>query len=408
MTDFDAAAARRDFPALNQKINGKPIAYLDSAASAQKPIHVITAMDAAVFEGYANVHRGLYRFANQTTEAFEAARKTVQRFLNAGDNYDVVWTRNSTEAINLVASSWGDENIKAGDEIILSALEHHANIVPWVRLAQKNGAVIKVIPLTPLHDLDYDAYTALLSPRTKLIAISHLSNALGIAIDMPKIINAAKTVGAKVLVDGSQSAVHQKIDVQSLGADFFVFTGHKTYGPTGIGVLCARADILNEMPPYQGGGEMIETVSFDKITYKSSPQRFEAGTPPIIEAIGLAAALDYMGDFERDAVDRHEKKLVTELQNALLEMGGVTIYAPQINDKILLSFNIDKVHPHDAASVFDQMAVAVRAGHHCCQPLMKSLGVSATLRASVGLYSTANDIDALIAAVHKAKALLQR
>lgn len=404
---FDVARVRKDFPAVNKTVRGRAFAYLDSAASAQKPIDVVTAMDAVVFEHYANVHRGIYAYAQQTTEAFESARTAIAAFIGAPHRDGVIFTRNATEAINLVAASWGVANLKEGDEIILSTLEHHANIVPWHMIAQKTGARIKVVPLT--HDLAFDmeAYRSLLNEKTRMVAVTQLSNALGVPVDVALVTRMAHEAGAKVLIDGSQGVVHGHVDVSAIGCDFYAFTGHKLYGPTGIGVLCASPDMLNAMPPYQGGGEMIEQVSFDAITYKKAPNRFEAGTPPIVEAIGLGAAVEYMNALDRDAAMAHEAVLAKRIVDGLRNMGGVTVYAPDAGCKGIVSFNIDGVHPHDAATIFDQMAVAMRAGHHCCQPLMKHLGVAATLRASVGIYNTEADVDNALEAVAKAKKMFK-
>lgn len=393
---------KSDFPIFTQTINGKTITYLDSAASAQKPQSVIDAMNRVMQTHYANVHRGVYSFGNRTSIAFEAARSRVAGLLKAASDREIVFTRNATEAINLVAATFG-ESLKAGDEIILTELEHHANIVPWYLLKQKKGVVLRVVPVLDDGSLDMDAYKNLLSDKTRLVAFTQLSNAIGTLVDVDAMIAGAKSVGAKTLVDGSQGVVHCAVDVQKMGCDFYVFTGHKLYGPTGIGVLYGRADVLAELPPYQGGGEMIETVAFDGVTFKKPPYRFEAGTPAIVEAIGLGAAIDYFTNRDGTAVHRKEGQLLSDAEERLRAIDGVRILSQAPSRAAILSFVMDKVHPHDIATVFDQMGVAVRAGHHCAQPLMKRLGVPATVRASFALYNTMDDVERLEDAVRKVK-----
>ena len=395
---------KQDFPALAQMVNGHAVAYLDSAASAQKPQCVIDAMNKVMTEHYSNVHRGVYTFGAKTTVAFESARKKIAQFLNANSEKEIVFTRNTTEAINLVAASFG-RSLKAGDEIILTELEHHANIVPWYFLKEQRGVVIKVVPIRADRSLDMAAFEKLLGPRTKLVAVTQMSNALGTVVPVAEIAAKAHAVGAKVLVDGSQAVVHLDVDVQKIGCDFYVFTGHKLYGPSGIGVLYGRYEALNELPPYQGGGEMIEQVSFDKITFKEPPYRFEAGTPAIVEAIGLGAAIDYMNGLDKKAVHAHEQTLLQEAEKRLSAIPGVTIFSTAPERAAILSFAIDKVHPHDVATVFDQLGIAVRAGHHCAQPLMKVLGVAATIRASFAVYNTLSDVERLADGIHKVKKL---
>lgn len=396
---------KADFPALGQLVHGRPVCYLDSAASAQKPQYVIDAMNRVMTEHYSNVHRGVYSFGAKTSEAFENARTGVARFLNAASEKEIIFTRNSTEAINLVAATWGEAFLKAGDEIILTELEHHANIVPWYFLKEKKGVVLKVVPILPNGALDMTAYERLLSPKTKLVAVTHMSNALGTINSVEEIVSKAKAVGAKTLIDGSQAVVHLDVDVRKIGSDFYVFTGHKLYGPSGIGVLYGRYDVLSEMPPYQGGGEMIEQVTFDKITFKEPPYRFEAGTPAIVEAIGLGAAVEYMMGLNKAAVHAHENALLAAAEKGLSAIAGVKIYSQAPTRSSILSFGIGNVHPHDVATVFDQMGIAVRAGHHCAQPLMKVLGVTATVRASFALYNTMDDVKRLIEGVEKVKKL---
>lgn len=405
MTAFSAVHVRNDFPIFSQQVNGRPVAYLDSAASAQKPRAVIDAMNDVLTRHYSNVHRGVYAFGAETSGAFESARGKIARFLNASSEREIVFTRNATEAINLVASTWGDANLKAGDEIILTELEHHANIVPWWMLKEKKGLTIRVVPILENGDLDMTAFQSLLSEKTKLVAVTHMSNALGTVTPVSDIVRMAKSAGAVVLVDGSQAVAHLDVDVQAMGADFYVFTGHKLYGPSGIGVLYGRLQVLEQMPPYQGGGEMIEHVSFDRITFKAPPYRFEAGTPAIVEAIGLGAAVDYFSALDRTGVHAHEKELLSMAEKGLTDMGGVKIWSRAVNRKAIVSFSIDGVHPHDVATVFDQIGLCVRAGHHCAQPLMKKLGVPATVRASIGLYNNMDDVNRLIEGVSKVRKL---
>lgn len=397
---------KKDFPVLSERVNGQTVAYLDSAASAQKPIDVIDAMDRVLKEHYSNVHRGIYTFGSRTSYAYEDARIKIAQFLNASSEKEIVFTRNSTEAINLVAATWGMAHINAGDEILLSELEHHANIVPWVMLAEKKGASIKVVPINDDGSLNMNAFAGLLNEKTKLVAMTHMSNALGTITPMATIIEKAHTVGARVLVDGSQAAVHLDVDVRKLNADFYVFTGHKMYGPTGIGVLYGRRDVLADMPPYQGGGEMIETVTFSGVTYKEPPYRFEAGTPAIVEAIGLGAAIDYFTRLDRHQLRYQESELLRMAEGELSGIDGINILSRAPERAAILSFTMDGVHPHDIATIFDQMGICVRAGHHCAQPLMKRLRVPATVRASFAIYNDQEDVLRLVEGVHKVRKLL--
>lgn len=397
---------KKDFPVLSEYVNGLPVAYLDSAASAQKPLEVIEAMDRVLKEHYSNVHRGIYTFGSRTSYAYEDARIKVAKFINASTEKEIIFTRNATEAINLVAATWGVQNITAGDEILLTELEHHANIVPWVMLAEKTGAVIKVVPISDEGSLNMNAFAGLLSEKTKLVAVTQMSNALGTLTPVAEIIEKAHTVGARVLVDGSQGVVHLDVDVRKLNPDFYVFTGHKLYGPTGIGVLYGRRDILANMPPYQGGGEMIETVTFSGVTYKDAPYRFEAGTPAIVEAIGLGAAIDYFSRLDRHQLRYQEHELLRMAESELSGIEGVNILSRAKDRAAILSFTMDGAHPHDIATIFDQMAICVRAGHHCAQPLMKRLRVPATVRASFGIYNDQEDVLRLVEGVHKVRKLL--
>lgn len=398
-------AARKDFPVLQQDVNGRPVAYLDSAASAQKPQAVIDAMNKVMASHYSNVHRGVYEFGSKTSAAFEESRGRVARFLNAASEKEIIFTRNATEAINLVAASWGAQNLKTGDEIILTEMEHHANIVPWHMLKQKNGFTIKVVPVLKNGALDMAVFESLLSPKTRLVSVTQMSNALGTVNPVADIVAKSHAAGAKVLIDGSQAVVHGSHDVQAIGADFYVFSGHKLYGPSGIGVLYGRYGLLETMQPYQGGGEMIEQVSFDSVTYKEPPYRFEAGTPAIVEAIGLAAAIDYLAQFDAKEIRAHENALLMAAEEKISSLRGMTIWSQAPERAAILSFTVDGVHPHDVATVFDQLGLCVRAGHHCAQPLMKALGVPATVRASFAIYNTMEDVDRLVEGVMKVKKL---
>ncbi len=378
-------AARADFPALADNW-----AYLDSAATAQKPQAVIDAVAQAYGPDYATVHRGVYAKSAAMTEAYEAARTKVARFIGAASPSEIVFVRGATEAINLVAQSWGS-SLQPGDRILLSALEHHSNIVPWQLLRDRTGIEIDVAPLTPDQRIDVDALEAMLTPRTRLVAVAHVSNVLGSIVDVRRVADAAHAVGALLLIDGCQAAPRLKLDMAALGCDFYTFSGHKLYGPTGIGVLWARADILNAMPPWQGGGAMIETVSFARTTYAPPPGRFEAGTPHIVGALGLAAAIDYVEAIGVEVIDAHERTLVTAAREALSQFNSVTLYGPAESAGIL-SFSLKGVHPHDIGTILDEGGVAIRAGHHCAQPLMDLLDIPATARASFAVYNNMDDV----------------
>ena len=394
---------RDDFPILQNA--DKAIAFLDSAASAQKPAMVIDAMNHLMSDHYANIHRGLYDFSQKSTAAYEEARHKVATFINAKSDNEIVFTRNTTEAINLVAQSWGSQNLNQGDEILITVLEHHANIVPWYQIAEQTGAAVKIIPALDNGVLDVSALDTLITSKTKILSITHISNAIGVVNDVKDIITKAKAINPtiKALVDGSQSIVHKIIDVQDIGADFFAFTGHKLYGPSGIGVLWGDENLLNTMPPYQGGGDMIETVSFDKgITYKNAPARFEAGTPAIIEAIGLGAAIDYMASIGVDVIAQHEQSLYQYMRSELNKIEGLTFYGDVEDRAPLVSFTADWAHISDIATILDQCGVAVRSGHHCAMPLMEHFGIDGTIRASIGLYNSKDDIDQFVAALQKA------
>lgn len=404
-TELDLAAIRAQFPILARTIHGRPLAYLDSAASAQKPESVISAMANFQRTSYANVHRGLHTLANEATEAFEAARAKVAAFLNAGSADEIIFTKSATEAINLVAAGVS-QSLKPGDEILISELEHHANIVPWHMAAERSGAVLKWAAINPEGSLDMKSLAALIGPRTKMVAISHMSNVLGCVQDVAAIVAMARDVGAQVLIDGCQGVVHLDVDVQALGADFYVFAPHKLYGPTGIGVLHGKPEALNRLPPWQGGGEMIEIVSKEKITYNVPPFRFEAGTPAITEAVGLSAAIDWVQAQDRAALRAHEHELLAHAMAALRGVNGITLYGTAPGKGGIIAFNIAGAHPHDVAQVLDRYGVAVRAGHHCAQPLMTALGVTATARASLAAYTSREDIDQFVQALEKARDFL--
>ncbi|MCB1530178.1 MAG: cysteine desulfurase [Rhodospirillales bacterium] len=405
---MDISIYREDFPILQEKMNGRPLAFLDSAASAQKPRSVMEAMRDLFEHNYANVHRGLYRFSQVTTHQYEAVRSKAADFINAPSGNEIVFTRNSTEGINLVAQSWGRTFLRQGDEIILSGMEHHANIVPWQLLRDQIGIHLRIIPVLGDGTLDLEAFEGLLSDKTRLVSLVHVSNALGTINPVQKMVKTVKNFNPeiKVLLDGSQAVVHGPVDVQALGCDFYVFTGHKLYGPTGAGVLWGRFDLLEAMPPYQGGGDMIETVSFEKTAYKAPPARFEAGTPAIAEVIGLGAAIDYLGAIGMEAIAAHEKGLLAYALQELERIEGLTCYGRAPEKAGIVSFVADWAHPSDIAMILDQCGVAIRTGHHCCMPLMKRLGVEGTARASLGLYTNKNDIDALVAGLKKAKEML--
>lgn len=403
---YDVERIRADFPILYREVYGKPLVYLDNAASAQKPRTVIETMDHVYRFDYANVHRGLHYLSNVATTKYEEARETARRFLNAPSADEIIFARNATEAINLVASSFGRmAEIGEGDEIVLSIMEHHSNIVPWHFFRERKGAVLKWAPIGKSGELLLDEFERLLTPRTKIVAITHMSNVLGTLVPIKEVVRLAHARGILVLVDGSQSAVHMGVDVQDLDCDFYVFTGHKTYGPTGIGVLYAKSELLNAMPPYQGGGQMIESVAVDQISYGKLPHKFEAGTPPIVEAIGLNAALNYMMQVGRDNIVQHEAELRTYAHSRLSELPWLQVYGTAPGKGAIVSFTMDGLHPHDVSTIIDRSGVAVRAGHHCAQPLMERLGVTAVCRASFGMYNTMGDVDALVDALKRAHEL---
>jgi cysteine desulfurase/selenocysteine lyase len=402
---YDVARVREDFPALDLKVYGKQLVYLDNAASAQKPNAVLDRLTEAYKTEYANVHRGLHYLANAATEAYEGARGKVAKFLNAGRSEEIIFTRNVTEAINLVASSWGGPNIGEGDEIVLSIMEHHSNIVPWHFLRERQGAVIKWAPVDDDGNFLIEEFEKLLTPRTKLVAITQMSNALGTLVPVKEVVKLAHARGIPVLVDGAQGAVHLDIDVQDIDCDFYAFTGHKLYGPTGIGVLYAKHAHLVAMRPFNGGGEMIREVAQDWVTYGDPPHKFEAGTPPIVQAIGLGAAIDYVNSIGKERIAAHEHDLLTYAQERLREINSLRLIGTAKDKGPVISFELDGAHAHDVATVIDRQGVAVRAGTHCVMPLLERFNVTATCRASFGMYNTREEVDHLVQALIKAREL---
>jgi cysteine desulfurase/selenocysteine lyase len=404
-TPYDVEAIRADFPILSERPYGKPLVYLDNAASAQKPRAVIERMVHAYEHEYANVHRGLHYLANAATEAYEAARERVRSFLNAESSDEIVFTRSASEAINLVAASFGLQHIGAGDEIVLTVMEHHSNIVPWHFHRERKGAVLKWVDVGDDGAFSLEALERALTPRTRIVAVTQMSNVLGTAPPIKEIVRIAHARGVPVLVDGSQGAVHLDVDVRDLDADFYAFTGHKVYGPTGIGVLYGKRELLESLPPFNGGGEMIDTVTRDAVTYNPPPHRFEAGTPPIVQAIGLAAAIDYVEAIGRARIRAHEESLRAYAQERLGAMNSLRIIGTAAGKGPIVSFTMDNVHAHDIATVIDRAGVAVRAGTHCAMPLLQRFGVTSTCRASFALYNTRAEVDALADALLHAQKL---
>ncbi|MDD2881119.1 MAG: cysteine desulfurase [Rhodoferax sp.] len=396
---FDVDRIRADFPILQLSVAGKPLVYLDNAASSQMPQSVIDRLVRYQTSEHANIHRAVHYLSETATAAYEAARVTLQRFINAAEAREVIFTSGTTEGINLVAQSWGRQNIRPGDEIILTVLEHHSNIVPWQMLAKEKGATIRVVPMNDAGELQLDQYEALFNERTRLVSVGHVSNALGSINLVKQMIAFAHTHGVPVLVDGAQAAPHLAVDVQELDCDFYAFSGHKLCGPTGIGILYGRAALLEAMPPFKGGGDMIHTVTFEKTTYAPIPNKFEAGTPPIAAAIGLAAAVDYLSGIGMAAIAAHEHELLTYATEQLAALSGVRLLGTAQNKTAVLSFVLQGIHPHDVGTLLNQEGVAVRTGHHCTQPLMTRLGVVATSRASFAFYNTRADVDALVAGI---------
>ncbi len=400
---FDVEAVRREFPILGTSVHGKPLVFLDSGASAQKPRAVIEAISRVYETGYANIHRGVYQLSQVATEAYEGARAKVQRFIGAASPGEIVFTKGTTEAINLVASSYGARFLKAGDEVVLSVLEHHANIVPWQLLRERLGIVIRVVPVDAGGAFRMDEYERLLNARTKFVAVTQTSNALGTMPPVAEIIRMAHGVGAAVLIDGAQGIVHEAVDVKALDCDFYVFSGHKLYGPGGIGVLYGKERLLEAMPPYQGGGDMILSVSFEKTEFAPPPARFEAGTPPIADAIGLGAAIDFLNGLDRLAIAAHEAALLDAASARLGAIPGLKIYGTARPKAAIVSFTLDGVHPHDIGTILDHEGIAVRVGHHCAQPVMERFGIPGTVRASFGLYNTIDEVEALARGLEKVR-----
>ena len=399
MKTFDIEKVRADFPIFAREVHGRPLIYLDSGASAQKPTVVLDAVQKAYAETYANVHRGVHYLSQTSTELYEASRETIRAHMNAASIDEVIFTKNATESINLVAYSYGAANLKEGDEIILSTLEHHSNIVPWQLIAEKTGAVVKAVPIDEHGEFMLDAYLEMLGPRTKIVAVTHISNAIGTIVPVREVIDAAHDAGAVVLIDGSQAVPHMKIDMQALGADFYVFTGHKVFGPTGIGVLYGKAALLDKMPPFLGGGDMINRVTFEKTTFAKGHSKFEAGTPPIVQAIGLGTAIDYVNAIGFDKIAAHEQMLLAYATEQLSQINSLRIIGQAKHKAAIISFTLDDVHPHDIGTIVDRAGVAIRVGHHCAQPLMDHFDVAATARASFALYNNRADVDALVASI---------
>jgi cysteine desulfurase/selenocysteine lyase len=407
MRAFDVEKGRGDFPILERRMNGQPLVYLDNAATAQKPRAVIDRIASFYRNEYATVHRGVYALSQDSTVECELVRERCARFLHARDASEIVFVRGATEAINLVAAGWGRKFLRPGDEIVITAMEHHANIVPWQRLAEEKGLVLRVAPITDRGELEMDAFRRLLGARTKLVAVTHVSNVLGTVNPVREIARLGHAAGAAVLVDGAQAVPHLKVDVREIDCDFYCFSGHKVYGPTGIGVLYGKAERLLEMDPYQAGGDMIETVSFEKTTFAKPPAKFEAGTPAIAEIVGLGAALDYLEKTGLEEIERYEKELLAYAAAKLGAVPGVRLIGTAPGKAAVVSFVLEGVHAHDVGTVLDQEGIAIRAGHHCAQPLMKRFGVPATARASFAFYNTKEEVDVLVRAVEKARDLFK-
>jgi cysteine desulfurase/selenocysteine lyase len=400
---YDADRVWRDFPILRREVHGKPLVFLDSAASSQRPASVIAAVDRYETWSHANVHRGVHLLSQEATELFEQARETVRGFVNARSTREVIMTRGTTESINLVAQSYGRSRLKPGDEILLTALEHHANIVPWQLVAEQTGATIRVVPMDRRGVIDIAEVASRLSDRTRIVACAHVSNALGTVLPVREIVQLAHARGAVVLVDGAQAVPHQPVDLQALDCDFYAFSAHKIYGPTGVGVLVGRESLLEAMPPWQGGGDMILTVSFEKTTYNTLPFKFEAGTPNISGAIGMAAAIDYIASLGIDNIHAHEQRLLKIATEQLQRVPGLSIVGTAPDKASVISFTVDGIHPHDLGTILDAEGVAVRTGHHCAMPVMEFFDIPATARASFACYSREQDIEALVRALHKAR-----
>ena len=402
-TSLDVSSIRRDFPILAQRVHDRPLVYFDNAATSQKPKCVVDAITRFYLLDNANIHRGVHQLSERSTQAFENARVKVQRFLSAADSREIIFVRGATEGINLVAQAYGRKYVGSGDEIVISALEHHSNIVPWQMLCEEKGAVLRVIPINDRGELELDKFEKLLNPHTRLIAVSHVSNALGTTNPVREMIGAAHRWNVPVLVDGAQAVPHMKVDAQNLDCDFYVFSGHKVFGPTGIGVLYGKERLLESMPPYQGGGDMIRSVTFEKTIYNALPYKFEAGTPDIAGVIGLGAAVDYLNQIGLDAVAAHEHELLEYGTQALEGISGLSLIGTARDKAAVFSFVLAGVHPHDLGTVLDHEGIAVRTGHHCAQPVMDRFGIPATARASLALYNTREEIDALVTGIYRVK-----
>ena len=405
---YDVDAIRRDFPILGETVYDRPLVYLDNGASAQKPRAVIDSLSRVYETGYANVHRGVHYMSQKATDAMEGAREKARAFINAEHAHEAIFVRGATEGINLVASSWGRANLEAGDEIVLSVMEHHSNIVPWQIVAEQTGAAIRVVPIHDDGVLDMDALESLIGPRTRMVAVTHVSNALGTVVPVEDVIRIAHRHGALVLLDGCQAVPHMAVDVRALDVDFYVYSGHKLYGPSGIGILYGKESLLKAMPPYQGGGEMIESVTFEKTTYAGLPFKFEAGTPHIAGAIGLGAAIDYVSAIGLDRIGAHESDILEYATARLGALNSVRLIGTAPEKAAIVSFNLEDVHPHDVGTILDREGVAVRTGHHCAQPVMDRFDVAATVRASFGLYNTRREVDALVDALGRVQEIFGR
>lgn len=403
--DFDKI--RKEFPVLHQNVNGHPLVYLDNAASSQMPQQVADRIHRYHTSEHSNVHRGIHTLSQKATDAYEAARKKIQHFINAADEHEIIYTTGTTDAINLVANSYGLTNFSEGDEVILSEMEHHANIVPWQMVAQKTGAVIKVIPITESGELNMEAYKKLLSPRTKMVSVIHISNALGTVNPVKEIVDLAHEAGAVTLIDGAQSIPHQKIDIQEMDTDFYVFSSHKMCGPTGFGILYGKKHLLDEMPPYRGGGDMIDKVTFEETTYNVVPFRFEAGTPPIAASIGLSEAVDYLSEIGMDAIEEREAQLVEYAVSELRKIDGLRFIGEAENRASVVSFVFDNIHASDIGTILDKQGIAVRTGHHCAQPVMRRFNIPATARASLAFYNNHDDVDRLTEGIRYAKSFFE-
>jgi cysteine desulfurase / selenocysteine lyase len=403
---FDVQKVRRDFPVLHQKVHGKPLVYLDNAATTQKPLAVIEAIQHYYLHDNSNIHRGVHTLSERATEAYERVRETARKFLNAASTKEIIFVRGTTEAINLVAQSYGRKNVSSGDEILITAMEHHSNIVPWQLLCEEKGAHLRVAPINDRGELLLDEFEELLGPKTKIVAVGHLSNALGTINPVREIVCMAHARNIPVLVDGAQAAPRMAVDVQGLDCDFYAISGHKMYGPTGIGILYGKTQLLEAMPPYQGGGDMIASVTFDKTVYNRLPYKFEAGTPNIADTIGLGAAIEYLNGLGLEQIEQHEADLLSYATKAVEAIPGVRLVGTAREKAGVLSFVMDEIHPHDIGTILDSEGIAIRTGHHCAQPVMQRFNIPATARASFGLYNTREEIDALVAGIHKVREVL--